>query len=103
MQIACENCKVCGITLKNDNFTVCYKCFTKDKHQCSKCKRMTNNKYEKCYNCATPYKCEECGNGMTSNKYKICYSCKIKPICDHCQGTKQMYLCDDVWCECMFC
>ena len=103
MDTDCENCNICGIKLKNENYSTCYKCFTKDKHQCSQCKRMTDKKYEKCFNCSAPYKCGDCGGGMLNNKYKICYNCNRKKNCDHCQGTRRMYLCDDVWGKCMFC
>jgi hypothetical protein len=76
METNCETCKTCGITLKNNNFSTCYKCFAKNNHPCVECKRMTNNKYEKCFNCIAPYKCGDCGGRMLNNKYKICYNCK---------------------------
>ena len=103
METDCETCKICGIVLKNDNFSTCYKCFTKDKHPCGQCKKMTNIKYDKCFTCIAPYKCGMCEGRMTNNKYKICFKCNSKKKCEHCNGTGQMYYCDDVWGECMFC
>ena len=103
METNCETCKTCGITLKNNNFSTCYKCFAKNNHPCVECKRMTNKKYEKCFNCIAPYKCGDCGGRMLNNKYKICYNCKKRSICDNCQGTGRMYYCDDVWGDCLFC
>lgn len=103
METECKTCKISGIFFKNDKIKFCYKCIMKDEHHCIQCNRLTNKKYEKCFNCAAPYKCGDCGSGMLNNKYKICFNCNYKKKCLYCHSTGLMYYGDNVWGSCIFC
>lgn len=72
----CNNCDICGIYMKNDQYVICYSC---KYNKCEQCDQLVKKPYTICYDCRyeTYNDCMYCDNTVKP-PYKVCYSCKYR-------------------------